>query len=347
MIRDSTSWIIGGPKTMRLGSRKILRKFGGNLQNIEKMMRIVYVADEGKGLVQDDQSGAEALIVAYLCQPLAYRQLFIHGIKPHVYVAMHLFKDVWRKKATEFVSAGIPFDIEAFCAAPIQALKSMPYWKELDRMIKDSDNWSLSERYYYLAKQTCHSANYGITPPMFRMNILEKSGGKINISVEDSERFLLIYRSLFPEIPEWNNNVRASVEMQTTPIKYIYNLHGHPYAITSYQVLESNWKEIIAWVPQSTVGMITNIAVARMQQYVEEQKLDWDFLINCHDSMLWQCPIEEMAECGKQCKRFMEQEFESPVDGAKFTMKSEVQAGFNWAPFKKDKNPFGLKEINL
>ena len=48
-------------------------------------------------LLQRDQSGAEALIVAYDSEPRDYRQLFIHNVKPHVYVALKLFKDVWAR----------------------------------------------------------------------------------------------------------------------------------------------------------------------------------------------------------------------------------------------------------
>lgn len=341
-MRDSTSWVIPGTKTFRLASRKILSKFGGNLANIEKSMRIIYIPDDGKIFIQTDQSGAEALIVAYLGEAGAFRQLFIHGVKPHVYVALHVFKDIWSKKMKNVIG-DMPFNIDEIIKTPIQALKSNQFWKELDGIIKDSDNWSLSERYYYLAKQTCHSSNYGIEAPTFRMNILEKSGGKIVISKDEAERFLLTYHSLFPEIQGWHRAMKRQVE----DTKMLYNLFGMPYTITSYQILDSHWKELFSWVPQSTVGMITNIAYSRMQEYIENNHLDWDLLINCHDSYLLQCPINEVEECGKMSKFFMEQEFQSPVDGTMFRMKSETQAGLNWSNFKKDKNPLGLKEIKL
>jgi DNA polymerase I-like protein with 3'-5' exonuclease and polymerase domains len=345
-MRDSTSWVISGTKTFRLGSRKILHKFGGNLQNIEKSMREIYIPDDGKIFVQTDQSGAEALIVAYLCEAGSFRQLFLHGVKPHVYVALHVFKDVWKKKMKEKgITGDVPLDIDAICKTPIQALKSNPYWRDLDLLIKDSDNWSLAERYYYLAKQTCHSSNYGIEPPTFRMNILEKSGGKIVISKEDSEHFLRTYHGLFPEIQDWHRRMRSQVEKT----RMLYNLHGHPYTITSHVILETGWKELFAWVPQSTVGMITNIAYAKMQSFIERNKLSWDLLTNCNDSYLLQCPMAEVQECALKAKEFMEQEFESPVDSVKFRMRSETQAGMNWAPAKieQKKNLMGLKEIKV
>lgn len=391
-MRDTTQWQIGGPRTLRLGSRAVLKKkrlipqtgeikergLGGNLQNIEKSHREVYIPNGWSYLLQDkcsyymasgdssvfteeelaclkifvqtDQSGAEALAVAYLCKDGDFRQLFINKVKPHVYVALWVFRDIWKKKMREMSMVGdLKCDIDEILNTPIRDLKSNPYWKDLDALIKDSDNWSLSERYYYLAKQTCHSANYGITPPPFRMNILEKSGGKIVISKEDSEHFLTTYHSLFPEIRDWHKRLQSQVGMS----KIIYNLHGHPYTITNHEIADSQWKEIISWIPQSTIGMITNIAFTRIQEYTEENTLHWDHLINCHDSVLSQCPIGQEVELGKKQKEYIEQSFISPVDNAPFKMGSETQYGFCWAPYKKgkygqpDKVKHGLRELKF
>lgn len=696
---------IAGPKTLRLASAQILTKqlhvaerrpdgttgyllkrkgWGGNLQNIEKGQREIYIPDGVSNklldklqhfsilrdlsifteeeleilriFVQVDQSGAEALIVAYCCEAGAYRSLFTNGIKPHTFLGMHLFKDVWRTKMLESkaVTKDSGFDIDEMCRTSIPLLKMNPFWRDLDLLIKDSDNWPVDQRYYYLAKQTEHScvdgqtevltrkgwrkiesvadigtltteiaiynkgliqfeipkvwnkmyitdtmyslvgeetdqfvtgnhrvlyssngkqhikyakdimhlnrpniptsgcyiggsldvkdwviqllvaiqadghwckseaegtheylpkvifrlkrdrkitrlldilrqsgltfskelhandvtcitvtgleevlrffqgqkiwgswlldfsannlalfvdelkywdgtfdesyrhkreayftkystnaawvktichligkqgtrnvsqdglhivginsrqqsvasnkqrilnwtgfvycptvssglfmirrngkisvtgnSNYDIHPPTFRMNILEKSGGKIVISKEDSERFLATKHSLFPEIKGYHRYVQSLAEKH----RRLYNLHGHPYEITHYELQESNWKELYAWIPQSTVGEITNIAYTRMQQYITDSKVKWDLLSNTHDSYLLQCPLMDMRDCALKAKEFMEQEFVSPIDGAKFRMRSEAQAGFNWSPAKKDKNVIGLREI--
>lgn len=351
MIRDSCMWCVAGAESFRLRSRQIMPKkqyingklkkigFGGNLQNIEKSMRQIYIPDEGKILVQTDQAGAEALIMGYDCEAGLYRQLFIHGVKPHVYVAIHLFPYVWQKKMKDVPG----FDIQEVIKTPIQALKSIPYWRDLDSMIKDSDNWVHSERYYYFAKQTCHSANYDIQAQTFRMNVLEKSGGKISLPMDEATRFLLIYRSLFPEIPERNRRVR----LQAEKTKMLFNFFGEPYYISQYSPTESNFKEYYSWTPQSTVGEITNRAYCMMQEYIETNRLDWDLLLNGHDSIVSQCPISEAMECGKKQKEFIEQQFTSPVDGVVFNMKSETQVGLNWSPFKEKDNPMGLKELKF
>jgi hypothetical protein len=236
------------------------------------------------------------------------------------------------------------FDINELLNSPIPLLKQHPFWRSLDALIKDSDNWSLSERYYYLAKQAEHSSNYDIKAPTFQMNVLEKSGGKIVIDKKQAEHFLLVKHSLFPEIKQdFHHGVREAIEQN----RMLYNLHGHPYTITVEDVQESQWKEYYAWIPQSTVGEITNIAYSRMQDYIETNKKPWDLLANTHDSYLCQCPLTEERECAIKMKEVIEQELTSPVDDVKFNMRSEAQSGFNWssAKVKQGKNLIGLREI--
>lgn len=361
------------PKTFRLSSVKILNKNGSNLQNIEKELRQIYKPDgyttalaekclyymETKDIsvftdeeldklrifVQTDQSGAEALIVAYCCEDGQYRQLFKNGIKPHSFLGMHLFQHVWPDKMRELnlIGADSDFDIQELLKCPIPSLKQHRYWSALDKVIKDSDNWSLKERYYYLAKQTEHSSNYDIKGNTFRMNILEKSGGKIVVSLDEADKFLEVKHGLFPEIRGYHRWVQRLAEQH----KMLYNLHGHPYQITSYEFLDTHWKELYAWIPQSTVGEITNIAYTRMYEYIRDNKKPWDLLANTHDSYLLQCPLRDEKECAIKSREFIDQPFVSPIDGAKFSMRSEAQSGFNWSPYKKVKNPLGLREVKV
>jgi DNA polymerase I-like protein with 3'-5' exonuclease and polymerase domains len=344
-MRNSCVYKPAGTDTFRLSSTKLFGRWGSNLQNVEKSVRKIYVPDPGMVFVQVDQSGAEALIVAYCGVAGKYRTLFENNVKPHTYMALNLFKEVWPRKMMEhrLISSMDEFDIDEIINTAIADLKNHPHWKNLASLIKDSDDWSLTERYYYLAKQTEHSSNYDIQPPTFRMNILEKSGGKIVISKEDAERFLGVKHALFPEIKQ---SYHRYVQRCVTTSMCLYNLHGHPLQITDHTVEEKDWKEHYARIPQSTVGEITNVAFARMQSYIQEENKRWDLLANTHDSYMLQCPTGESQECATMASQFMEQEFTSPIDGVKFKMRSEAQVGRNWAPAKAG-NPEGLKTIKV
>lgn len=330
--------------------REIYESDGWNIKQKEKLIFWLETGDTSifteeelvsiRVLLQVDQSGAEALIVAYDCEPSNYRQLFIHNVKPHVYVALKLFKDIWRKKAGEHGFAISADDIEQLCETKISELKLNPYWKDLDLLIKDSDNWPLTERYYYLAKQTVHSANYDIKENTFIMNILEKSGGKIVIDRDKGKFFLGTYRSLFPEIPERCKRIERQVE----DTKILYNMFGFPFMVTDYSVLSTSMKDLYAWSPQSTVGEITRIAFSRMQEWIEQENKPYDILQDNHDSYLVQCPLLEVKTCKEKMQECMNQRLISPVDGVEFSMKSEAQCGLNWSP-QKQTNPLGLREL--
>lgn len=365
----NTTLYTNKPKTFRRSSTQLINGVGSNLQNIEKSLRSIYIPDgyedslQGKCkywletgdlsvfsieeletlrvFLQVDQSGAEALIVAYECEPKDYRELFKCGVKPHVYVALKLFTEQWKKESKENGLSLTDDDIDILAITPITKLKLNPQWRDLDNLIKASDDWSLSKRYYYFAKQTCHSGNYGIEWATFVMNVLEKSGGKVVIPKEDGIRFLQTYRGLFPEIPERCERIRHQVNKTGV----LFNLFGHPYYITNENISERTYKEYYAWSAQSTVGEITRTAYCDLQEYIEDCHLKWDILIDCHDSYLVQCPLAEVKQCGNKMQEFMNIELTSPFDNIKFRMKSELKIGFNWNSYKKDENDLGLREL--
>jgi len=374
-MRTTTLYLLAGPKTFRRASKTLFREgnkkttgYGGNLQNWEVGLRRIITSDGWSSLIENklkyflqtgdltiftdeelntiriliqrDQSGAEALIVSYECDFRDYRKLFINNIKPHVYVGLKLFVEIWKEKAKEHGLAVGDGDIDKLNCTAIEHLKANPHWKSLDKLIKSSDNWSLQERYYYLAKQTCHSANYGITEGRFILNILEKSGGKIVLTKDEGRHFLQTYRGLFPEIPERNERIKEQVKKH----KLLYNLFGHPYIITNENITEETYKEYYAWTAQSTVAEITRTAYCDMQEYIWDTNKRWDVLIDGHDSIVMQCPLREVKEADKQLETFMNIELTAPSDGTKFRMKSESMIGFNWGKKKGDSNPLGLQE---
>ncbi len=311
---------------------------GTNLQNIEKSLRGIYWADEGKILVQVDQSGAEALIVAYeMPGPNKMRDMFTYKIKPHQYLGL-FFPEHWEQD--------FPF-VRSLVNIDIPTLAKMETWRALQEAISLSDENPPATRYYFHYKMTCHSGNYGIKAPTFRMNVLEKSGGKVVLTLPQATKYLLGYNTMIP-LRQWWHRVEQQLY---SPSHTIYNLFGYPREFTGL-IQESMFKEAYAFSPQSTVGTITNIAYTLMQTYIEDNVKDWDMLGNCHDSYLCQCPIGEERECAKVMKQFIEQELTN-YQGEKFRMRSEAQCGFNWGPAKTppitaDKSdPLVINKYNL
>lgn len=340
--RNTTQYVVSGTNTFRLASRSILKLYGSNLQNIEKSARRIYHADAGKLLIQVDQKGAEAVIVAYLVRDANFRKLILNKIKAHIFVGLHIFADEWQKEIDKG-NAGkdLKCSIKELVDTPIENLRKNPYWNEVSDLIQSSDNWPSARRFYYIAKQICHSSNYGIGPQRFCLNTLEKSKGKIVLQKKDAEKFLSFYHSMFPEIREWHSEVIEQVK--TT--NYLFNLFGFPrYFFHKGELDTQDFKEMYAFVPQSTVATINNIAYTQVQTRIEDEKLDLDLLGNTHDSYVGQAKEENALEMARVLKRHMEQELTSPR-GEKFRMGAEVSIGFNWGPYDEKKNPLGLKTI--
>lgn len=191
-MRNSTCYKLAKAKTFRRSSSKILPErnkadtgWGSNLENVEKSLRTIYIADgldedkmlprcahfletgdyslfsdeelsKLRVLLQPDQSGAEALIVAYDTDHRGYRDLFLNKVKPHVFIGLHLFPEDWKRKIRELSIAADPDDVDTLRTTEIPSLKLNPSWKEIESLIKLSDYWPANERYYYLSKQTCH-----------------------------------------------------------------------------------------------------------------------------------------------------------------------------------------------
>ena len=320
---------IAGPKSLRLSSNKLFGFYGTNMQNFKKPIKKLVIPDPGKELVQVDLAGVEAHIVAFLCKPGArYRELFIHGIKPHVYIGLILFFDHWCKVFDR--------DLSQYLHLPIAKLKLQKDWKEINTAIKESDNNPPSTRYYYFSKQTCHSSNYDITARTFCLNILEKSEGEVRLPLAEGIRFINTYHGTFPEIrQDFQTLIVGNLERDMT----LTNLLGFKRRFYGF-ITHSMKKDAYSWIPQSTgSGCVAVIAGTQIQRKIEEGEIEpfFDILQDNHDSLLCQCEIGRGTEVARILRDHLNVELTSPY-GEKFQLKSEAQVGMNWG---------GMQEIQL
>jgi DNA polymerase I-like protein with 3'-5' exonuclease and polymerase domains len=320
-------------ETFRLSSSKVTyprgTSYGTNLQNSKKNLTRIYIPDEGKILVNVDQSGAEALVVAYEADDGNFRRLFQNGIKSHVFVALHVFADVWQRMHPDA-------KVSELLAASPKGLREHPDFEKVEESIKASDNNPPSSRYYHIAKMACHALNYGMKPRTFQQNTLEKSEGEIVLTFQEATRIYDIYHDLFPEIKKWH--ARVIDELRKT--RTLRNLFGFPRKFT-HRWSDDLIRQSLAFTPQSTVGTITNLVYVQMQQHIEDAGLDWDMLNNKHDSVLVQCPIDDSVKVKEKVQEYMNIDLISTT-GEAFQMQSGAERGFNWYPAGEN-NPRGME----
>lgn len=328
--RVTSAWMPGGAKTFRNRSRKLFGKYGTNLQNPSKSTLHIFTADPGYSFVQIDQAGAEALIVAYLCRAGNMRALFNAGIKPHTYVAMHLFKEKWEDISMHKIDHLIHSEI-----------KDLKYWRDFkyyNDLIKNS------KTEYFIGKKTCHSCNYSMGVNTFMIDTLKESSGKLVLSRSQAQHYLDTYHEIFPEIKEWHQEVKETIS--TNPF-IICNMFGYPRTCYDDPRESSVLRDFISWVPQSTVGCISNDSIVSMYAFISEQRLiNWHIMNNKHDSVLMMVPDNDINLCAKKLKEYTEVEL-SNQRGEKFRMKSEVKVGKNWGDWDEKENVLGMKELNL
>lgn len=318
--RLTCAWVISGTDTFRLASRKMLKLWGTNMQNWTKRLRKIIKPPPGMKFLQVDQSGAEALIVAYLCRRGKYRELFENKVKVHIYVALGLFKQQFE--------AELGYKLDEFIEAPIAEMVKLPRWNQVSEVIAISDEWPGKRRYYFMAKKTCHSANYDIKWPTFRLSILQETEGQLCLSPDESKGFLLGYRGMFTEIPEWHLETQSIVKSD----RRLCNLFGFPRQFTG-QFDEQMFKKAYAFVPQSTVGTITNITFTsvfnELEQHPEIYGRECSVVQNNHDSVLVQGPEELMPQLTSLVQRYMNCELMNPR-GEIFHMKSAATVSDSW-----------------
>lgn len=311
---------ISGTKSFRLSCSKLLGIYGVNLQNPpEALLKCLRPRLPGNVFCQVDQSGAESLIVAYESEAGLYRRLAEEGVKPHVYVALHLFIDKFRGS----------YPKDRYWKKDPAELKSLPEWKDLLKTIKNSG------APYALGKMTNHARSYKMKWPTFQLSVLSQSEGKLALSKDESKSFLEVWDSLFPEVLAWQDKTEATI-LET---RRLVNLFGYPRDFFG-KMNDALIREGISWVPQSTVGCITHLAYRSAWEAFPSSHM---LLGQKHDSYLVECPESESKECCRQMCKFIELDLVSTTGNA-FRMKSEASIGRNLGKYSPD-NPEGMKEI--
>lgn len=314
-----------GTNTMRLSSAKILDYYGTNLQNPTDSLMSCVVPNPGNIFVQPDQAGAEALIVAYETQPGKFRKLFELSIKPHSYMALQLFTDKFRTEHPASRYKGIdPTNLAA-----------LPEIKQLLTTIKNSPDE------YFLGKKTIHSFNYDEGLHTFRITTLAESEGRIVLSFAQSKEFKGIWGDTFKEILEW----QATTIDRCKRDGVLRNLFGFPRRFEKIWNDEKG-RQALAFVPQSTVGTLTNIAYTELWHRIRKEKLPWALRNNKHDSLLLEVPDtkEHIDMAMAYSKHHLGRELISSR-GEHYQMKVGISIGHNWGHWHEKDNPTGLREL--
>jgi DNA polymerase-1 len=122
-------------------------------------------------------------------------------------------------------------------------------------------------------KSFAHGTHYLGTPK----GLAERLG----LTVHDAERTQNWYFGKFPKIKKWQDDFKDQIVKR----RYVENIFG--YRCYVFDRIQGNvFNEMIAWLPQSTVGCLIN----RGYMAIYEQLPEVEVLLQVHDSLAGQFP---------------------------------------------------------
>jgi DNA polymerase-1 len=302
-LRMRTSYNVTGTETGRWSASKNVYDGGTNLQNITEDLRRIFISDPGKKLAYIDKSQAESRVLGWL--------IFI------------LFGDSTYLDACE--------------SGDLHTIVCKLIWPELKWTGDPAEDKAVAEQKFYLhysyrdmAKRGGHGTNYYGTARTMAKHL--------KVREELIARFQAGYFAAFPGIRKYHQWVATQIQTKQyleTPLGMGRHFFGRPGDDTTL-------REGIAFIPQSVVGQLLNLALWRNWRHMPHV----DRLGQIHDAIVIQYPEEDEAKIIPQAVELMP----TPLyhEGRKFTIPSDVMVGWNWAKQKKDKktgaiiNPDGL-----
>jgi DNA polymerase I-like protein with 3'-5' exonuclease and polymerase domains len=139
---------------------------------------------------------------------------------------------------------------------------------------------------YYTFKKLCHATNYLGKPP--------EIAGQCGLLVREVDRIQAWYFGMFPEIKTWQEAfVKRCIRTAT-----VSNAFG--YKKRWLDRIEGNiLNQMIAWLPQSTVGILINHAYVNIDSNLPSVEV----LLQVHDSLTMQWPVEHREQYIADVKR--------------------------------------------
>ncbi len=141
----------------------------------------------------------------------------------------------------------------------------------------------VTEEERFFGKKHCHALNYKEGPKTFAAMTGLPYGEAVIIRNS--------FYDAAPRIQKWHMEVESHVDKfrrMETPFGRKRQFHGRRG--------DDRVRKAIAYVPQSTVADLLNLALIQLDKEIKECHLDWHLLLQVHDSMVFQVPYKTLIE---------------------------------------------------
>lgn len=142
-----------------------------------------------------------------------------------------------------------------------------------------------------LAKAGVHAVNYFVAARTL--------AATLGITVKEAEDFIAKWMSSHPGIPKWHRRIRGELNER----RFIENAFGNRKTFLGRLDRHNILNEALAWIPQSTVGLVINRA---WKNCVEEfPDTEFQVLLQVHDSLVFQVPYVKSEIMFTQLKKHL------------------------------------------
>lgn len=290
--RMRSSFNIAGTNTGRLASSMSDMGTGTNLQNVDRDLRSVFIADPGMKFGNLDLEQADARNVGALC--------------------WDYFVDAFGESfAGRYLDACESGDLHTATCKLAWTNLDWPGDPKGDRALADQLAYR-ADSYRQLAKKLGHGTNYYGTPRTMAKHT--KTDVKL---IED---FQHRYFKGFPCIPEWHKRVKEMLRNGGE----ITTLFGRRRYFFGRPTEDSTIREAIAYAPQSMTADEINTGMLNLYRTNRVQ-----LLVQVHDSLLFQYPEEkedEIIPLALNCLRAPL----TLKRGREFCVPVDAKTGWNW-----------------
>lgn len=295
--RFHTSLSIAGTKTGRLASALSDFADGSNLQNIDRRIKKMFIADPGKKFCNVDLEQADA-----------------RNVGAQTWNLFPAYGDSGR-----FLDAAESGDLHTFVCS--MCWTDLPWTGDPGEDRKIADQPAYREKSFRdMAKILGHGTNFnGQASQMAMHTKVERA------FIED---FQHRYFNAFPEVKkriEW-------ISEQLVREGYLVTLFGRRRYFLKRRGDNKTLNEGCAFDPQSMTADEINYAMIRVYQYLKPAFPWLELLIQVHDSLLFQYPEEHEDLIVPLILKCM-QTIITLRGGRKFYVPSEAKVGWNWGDY--------------
>ena len=296
-IRTSYQFI----STYRLSSSESIFGGGGNLQNIPvrtvegRLVRSLFIPDEGFVLLASDLTTAEAQVVAWLSNDTRLIEAFRAGEDVHWLNAQMIFQ--------------IPSNVKYLSKA---------LWR---------DNFTNQEHhlkfYRDLAKSIVYASSYGMGFQMLQTILIRE---EVYFQAALCKRLLHQYKANNPMLTTWQNATKEEVRATrtlTSPSPF------NRKRVFRGRLSDNLFRSALAFRPQSVVGEILEVAI----QKIHSTSRIFTPLLNVHDEVVGQCRPEDLTSSMTEVKSALEIPLQ--INGRELIIPCEFKSGSDWGNLKE------------